>query len=156
MPDYVGKYSNVPAEIAAIEAIVDKFQKAIIAHDGAAINALLLHDDILFISAAPQKMIDRVRELQDPDYMKKRPSGQAQGFVKFVSESKMAIEERFYNVKITEDSGFALVVFDYDFRMDGTVTNYGIETWQMFKVDGIWRIATVAWSATPTGKMPDH
>ncbi|PCI64222.1 MAG: hypothetical protein COB37_02310 [Kordiimonadales bacterium] len=156
MPDYVGQYTNDPAEIKAIEAVIADFQKGIIEHDGALINSLFLHDDILWMNAGSRPLKTPTEAQGDPNFLKKRLSGRAQGFVKFVTEAKMAIEERFYNVKITQDLGFALVVFDYDFRMAGKVTNYGIETWQMFKLDGNWRIATVTWSATSLDKMPDH
>jgi len=147
-PAYVGKYSDTIEDIKAIESVVEDFERSIVEKNGALLQGLFLHDDIFFQSAAPQRMIDRVREKRDPEFMKKHSIGAAKGFVKFISESKVMIEERFYNVKITQDADFALVVFDYDFRMDGKVSNYGIETWQMFKVDGKWRIASVVWSAT--------
>jgi len=150
VPDYAGKHRGTPADIAAIEAAIEEFDRAIREKDGAALEALFLYDDIFFHPAPPQEAIDQVRQ-QDPEFFKKHPSGRAQRFVKFISESKEQLEERFYNVKITQDTEFALVTFDYDFRSDSVVSNYGFEVWQMFKVDGKWQIATVAWSSTNTG-----
>lgn len=148
VPDYVGKYTNDPEEIKAIEKVVADFERAIKEKDGTLLKELYLYDDIFFHPAPPQEAIDHVRANVDKEFLKKHPAGQAQSFVKFISESEDALEERFYNVKITQDTDFALVVFDYDFRMNGKVTNYGLETWQMFKVDGRWQIATVVWSST--------
>ena len=148
VPDYVGKYTNDPVEIKAIEGVVADFQRAIKEKDGALLSGLFLHEEIFFHTAPPQEALDHFRANVNKDFLKKHHGDQAKGFVGFISESEKQLEERFYNVKITQDTDFALVVFDYDFRADGKVTNYGLETWQMFKVDGHWRIATVAWSST--------
>ena len=150
VPDYAGKHRATAEDITVIEAAIEEFARAIREKDGAALQALFLYDDIFFHPAPRQEAIDQVRQ-QDPDFFKKHPSGRAQGFVKFISESKEQLEERFYNVKVIQDTEFALVTFDYDFRINGVVSNYGFEVWQMFKVDGKWKIATVAWSSTNTG-----
>ncbi|MBL4789161.1 MAG: hypothetical protein JKY60_08965 [Kordiimonadaceae bacterium] len=156
VPDYIGKFSNDPSEIRGIEAVIADFKKGIVNHDGALINSLLLHDDILWMAAATEPMMTPVEAQGDPNFIKNVFSGGAQGFVKFVTESKQDLEERFYNVNITQDNGLAVVVFDYDFRSDGKVTNYGIETWQMFKIDEKWRIATVTWSTTSVDEKRDQ
>lgn len=70
-------------------------------------------------------------------------------FVKYITESKEQLEERFYNVKIAQDADLALVLFDYDFRENSKVTNYGIEIWQLFKVEDNWRIISVTWTSKP-------
>jgi ketosteroid isomerase-like protein len=68
-------------------------------------------------------------------------------FVRFIGMSKQALEEEFYNVKITQDGDVAWVMFDYAFLKDGTTQNYGIETWQMMKAkNGDWKIASVMWA----------
>jgi hypothetical protein len=68
-------------------------------------------------------------------------------FARFIETSKGAIEEKFYNVKITQDTNVAWVMFDYEFLIDGKAQNYGVETWQMMKVTGDkWKIASVMWT----------
>lgn len=148
-PDFIGKYESSSEDIAAIQEALNEFGRAIRDKDGEAIKKLYLYDDIFFHPAVNSEQLKWARENRYPDYFQKHPSGEAQSFVKYVTESKKQLEERFYNVKITQDADFALVVFDYDFRENGRVTNYGIETWQMFKVDGSWRLVTVTWTSKP-------
>lgn len=148
MPAFAGKHSHNEEDTAAIEVIIEEFKRAIKEKDGPALGALFLYDDIFFQPAPSKEILNQIRSERDPDFLKKPPVGRAQRFVKFISENTHDLEERFYNVKITQDKEFSLVVFDFEFIMDGSVTNYGIEVWQMFKVDGDWRIATVAWSST--------
>ncbi len=63
------------------------------------------------------------------------------------------VEERFYNVRITQDDNTAVVMFDFDFRINDKITNHGLETWQMMKnKDGDWKIASVFWSSKGTPK----
>jgi hypothetical protein len=75
-----------------------------------------------------------------------RAGGYAE-FARFIGSSKGAVEEKFYNVKITQDGNVAWVMFDYEFLVDGKAQNYGVETWQMMKVaDDKWKIASVMWT----------
>jgi alkyl sulfatase BDS1-like metallo-beta-lactamase superfamily hydrolase len=72
-----------------------------------------------------------------------RAGGYAE-FGRFIGSSKGAVEEKFYNVKITQDGNVAWVMFDYEFLVDGKAQNYGVETWQMMKIaDDKWKIASV-------------
>ena len=69
-------------------------------------------------------------------------------FAQLLGSSKESLEEKFYNVNVTQDGSVAWVMFDYQFLRSGTVSNHGVETWQMFKPDGkTWKIASVFWSS---------
>jgi hypothetical protein len=63
-----------------------------------------------------------------------------------VGGAKKPIQEKFYNVKITQDGHVAWVVFDFEFLNDNVVSNYGVEAWQMYKTDGKWKILSVVWT----------
>ena len=148
VPIFIGKHKKNIEDTVAIKSVIEKFKQAIRQKDGPALNELFLYDDIFFQSAPSQIELDRTRAEKDPNFLKQPPTGRAQRFVKFISENSHELEERFYNVQITQDKELALVTFDFDFRVDGAVTNYGIEVWQMFKIGKDWRIATVVWSST--------
>ena len=65
-----------------------------------------------------------------------------------LGSSKETLEEKVYNVNVTQDGPVAWVMFDYQFLRAGTVSNHGVETWQMFKPDGkTWKILSVVWSS---------
>ena len=78
--------------------------------------------------------------------MLEHPTGRLSGFIKSISETEDALDEKFYNVNIKMDGNAALVTFDYEFIRNEKVQNYGFETWNMVKVDGLWKIATVFWT----------
>lgn len=66
--------------------------------------------------------------------------------------SDKPVEEKFYDVRITQDDNLALVMFDYEFLVDGKMENYGIESWQLMKTAGKWKIFSVVWSQHPAPK----
>ncbi len=147
-PDYIGTYHSTPEDEAAIRDVIARFDRGIREKDEGLLKSTFLHDEILFISPPPQTVIDEVREKYDTDFMKVGPMTEAMNFVKFISTTESTVAENFYNIEIKQDQTYALVTFDYEFVMDGTVTNYGLEVWQLFKVDGRWGIASVNWSVT--------
>ncbi|NOT94265.1 Cif family virulence factor [Ferruginibacter sp.] len=59
---------------------------------------------------------------------------------------KIAIEEKFYNVQITEDGYIASVTFDYSFFQKNKKLNWGKESWGLIKKNGEWKIASVLFS----------
>ncbi len=147
-PEYIGTYHSTPEDEAAIRDVISRFDRGIREKDGELLKSTFLHDKILFISPPPQAVIDDVREKYDADFMKVGPMTEAMNFVNFISTTESTVAENFYNIEIKQDQTYAMVTFDYEFVIDGTVTNYGLEVWQLFKVDGRWSIASVNWSVT--------
>ncbi|SDD35254.1 MULTISPECIES: hypothetical protein [Kordiimonas] len=147
-PDYIGTYHSTPEDEAAIREVIARFDRGIREKDGELLKSTFLHDEILFISPPYQAVIDDVRERYDPDFMKVGPMTEAMNFVNFITTTESTVAENFYNIEITQDQTYALVTFDYEFVVDDKVTNYGLEVWQLFKVDGRWGIASVNWSVT--------
>lgn len=147
-PDYIGTYHSTPEDEAAIRDVIARFDRGIRQKDGDLLKSTFLHDEILFLSPPPQAVIDDVRERYDADFMKVGPMSEAMNFVNFITTTESDVAENFHNIKIKQDQTYALVTFDYEFVMDGKVTNYGLEVWQLFKMDGRWGIASVNWSAT--------
>lgn len=146
VPAYIGKHVASAADTAAINAVVNQFQTAIKSHDAKLLSSLVLNSNILFDAPAPPAAIAVVRGRVDVTYDGLRAGGFNQ-FSRFIGESKDALEEKFYNVQITQDGNVAWVMFDYEFVSNGKVSNYGVETWQMMQnADGQWKIASVMWS----------
>lgn len=72
----------------------------------------------------------------------------ATDFLRFIATSTEPVEQRFHNIRITQDGHVAWVMFDFEFLEGGRVENYGIETWQMLKTaDDSWKIISVVWSS---------
>ncbi|NRR34356.1 hypothetical protein HSX11_29720 [Oxalobacteraceae bacterium] len=145
-PAYIGKHISTPQDTRAINKVIEDFQIAIKTKDRKLLSTLVLNSNILFDSPMNPEDIAYVRNTHDTSFDGLRAGGYGE-FARVIGMSKESIEEKFYNVKITQDGNVAWVMFDYEFIRDGKTQNYGIETWQMMKVVGDnWKIASVMWT----------
>jgi hypothetical protein len=145
-PAYVGRYTSTPQDMQAINKVIDDFKLGIKTKNTKLLSSQLLNSNILFDAPGSPKDIAFAHEKYDTTYDGLRAGGYAE-FARFIETSKGAIEEKFYNVKITQDTNVAWVMFDYEFLVDGKAQNYGVEAWQMMKVaEGRWKIASVMWT----------
>jgi len=137
---------QTPEDAAAIAAVATDFQSALKAKDARKLSSLMLNSNILFASPATDQQVARIRKEVDPNFDGVRAGGY-NDFVQFIKTEKRQVEEKFYDLKITQDGDVAWVMFDYEFLFDGVVQNHGVEAWQMVKRDGLWKIFSVTWSA---------
>ena len=145
-PAHIGRHTTTLEDQRQIRQVVADFQAALKTKDIRLLASLMLHSDIEFVSPASPEAIKKIRAEYDPNANGLRAGG-FRDFARFSRESKVPVEERFYNLKITQDKHVAWVMFDYEFVEDGKVWNYGIETWQMMKnVEGKWKIGNVWWT----------
>lgn len=142
---------GTPADVAAITQVTEDFQAALKSKDVLKLSSLMLHSNILWSSPASDQQVANMRKEVDPNFDGVRAGG-FNDFVQFIKREKRPTEERFYNVKITQDRDIAWVMFDYEFVLDGAVQNYGVESWQMVKRGGQWKIFAVTWSTNFTDK----
>lgn len=140
------KAVGTPEDKAAIEAVIQDFQSSLKSKDMKKLSSLMLHSNILWASPVPDKLVSEIRRDTDPNFDGVRAGG-FNDFVLSVKNDKKSVEEKFYDVKITQDRDVAWVLFDYEFLSDGVVQNYGVEAWQMVKREGKWKIFSVTWSA---------
>ena len=54
-----------------------------------------------------------------------------------------------YEQKESGRSLLGLVTFNYDFVINDKVHHSGLEVWQVCKIDGQWKILSVAWTIYP-------
>lgn len=146
MPSYIGRHGSSSEDTRAIEKVVEDFRSAIKTRNPRLLSTLVLNSAILFDTPTPPDAIAKVRETSDVTFNGIRSSGY-RDFATFLGTTKNEIEEKFYNVKITQDNNVAWVMFDYEFLINGKAQNYGVETWQMMKVpEGGWKIVSVVWT----------
>lgn len=150
-PPHVGRHASAPEDIRAIEKVVADFQAALIAKDVKLLSSLMLHTNILFASPADDGFIKKMRDTTDVHFDGVAQAGYI-AFANFIKREPLRTEEKFYNVKITQDRHVAWVNFDYEFLVDNKLSNYGVEAWQMVKRDGEWKILSVVWSMHPASE----
>ena len=138
------EYKSNADDLTKIRSVLEEFRQDIIHQDGYAITKLVLNPDVLFHHTNTQEEIDGARKL-NAQFDGIGPS-QLDGFVKFLARSKDKLEEKFHNVEIRQDGDLGLVTFNYDFVINDRIHHSGVEVWQVCKIDGQWKILSVAWT----------
>jgi hypothetical protein len=128
------EFNSNADDLTKICSVLEEFCQDIIHKDGYALTKLMLNPDVLFHSIDDQKEVDSARKY-NAQFDGIGPSD-LDGFAKFLSTSKDKLEEKFHNIEIREDGDLGLVTFNYDFVINDTVTNSGLEHWQLCKIDG--------------------
>lgn len=147
VPSHVGRYESSPGDNEAILQVTKDFQAALVSKDAKKLSALLLNPNVLFSSPASPASVRKRREEGNPAFDGVDPAG-ASAFLEFVGTSAESVEEKFYNIRITQDRHLAWVMFDFEFLQAGKVQNHGLEVWQLLKTgDGTWKILSVVWSS---------
>jgi ketosteroid isomerase-like protein len=135
------------ADVEAITQVTVDFRSALSRKDVPALSSLLLNENILFTSPPPPSFAKKKREQGQLGFTGAEPGGFA-GFSAFVASSTVQLQEKFYNIKITQDGHLAWVNFDFEFLAGEKVENYGVESWQLLKTaDEQWKIMSVVWSS---------
>jgi hypothetical protein len=146
-PSYLGRHQSTPEDLKAIEQVTLDFRAALLAHDARKLSALLLNNKILFSSPSSPTGLRKRRAEVDVNADGIGNNG-AVDFLDFIASTNKLIEERFYDIKITQDGHVAWVMFDFEFVRDGQVVNHGVEAWQLVKTaDDSWKILSVLWSS---------
>jgi hypothetical protein len=138
------KFNSSADDLAKIRGVLEEFRQDIIRKDGYALTKLVLNPDVLFHHTNTQEEIDSARKY-NAQFDGIGPS-QLDGFAKLLATSKDKLEERFRNIEIRQDGPLGLVTFNYDFVINDKVHHSGLEVWQMCKIDGLWKILSVAWT----------
>jgi len=131
-------------DLTKMRSVVEEFRQDIIHKDGYAITKLVLNPDVLFHHINNQEEVDSVRKY-NAQFDGIGPS-QLDGFAKLLATSKDKLEEKFHNIEIRQDGDLGLVTFNYEVVVNDKVTNYGLEHWQLCKIDGQWKILSVSWT----------
>jgi len=148
IPSYIGQHASTPDDLRAITGVTEQFRAALLAKNTRQLSSLLFSANILFASPADDKVAQRIRDTADVNFDGISGAG-VSGFLNFVGNSPKPVEEKFYNLQIVQDGNVAAVNFDYDFLIDGQSQNHGIESWQLYKTEGNWKIISIVWSYHP-------
>lgn len=132
------------ADVEEIRTVVEQFKAAIIARDGKTLGNLFLQDHDSWLSVADEGKWPKVKALH-PQARKVFPSSWKK-FSEFIRDADKPVEERFYNVRIDTNGAVGSVWFDFDFLIDGKVTNRGSESWQMVRAEDGWKISSMLYS----------
>ncbi|HXX14497.1 MAG TPA: hypothetical protein VEJ47_06295 [Candidatus Eremiobacteraceae bacterium] len=138
------KFNSNADDLTKIRGVLEEFRQDIIRKDGYALTKLVLNPNVLFHHTNNQEEVDGARKY-NAQFDGIGPS-QLDGFAKLLATSKDKLEESFHNVEVRQDGDLGLVTFNYDFIVNDKVHHSGLEHWQVCKIDGQWKILSVAWT----------
>src|ERR1043166_6465928 len=130
------KFNSNADDLTKIRGVLEEFRQDVIRKDGYALTKLVLNPDVLFHHTNTQEEIDSARKY----------NAQLDGFAKLLATSKDKLDERVRNVEFRHDGPLGLVTFNYDWVINDKVHHSGLEVWQVCKIDGQWKIFSVAWT----------
>ena len=146
-PAYLSRYETTPQDVNSIMQLTEDFRTALAAKDVKKMSTLMLNSDILMVSPLRPEMVKKINDTSDVNFDGVYNGGFHQ-LAQLVSESREPLEEKFYDIKITQDGPVAWVTFNFEFMQGSKVVNHGREVWQTIKTsDNKWKIFTVVWSS---------
>jgi hypothetical protein len=147
IPVYVGRHQSSPEDVNAIMQLTKDFRAAVTDKNVKQLSTLMFSSNILFASPASAATVKTINDKEDVNF-DGVPSGGYGRFAQFLGSTRASLEERFYNINITQDGYLAWVIFDFEFVQDSKVARYGVEAWQVVKTTGDkWKILSVVWSS---------
>lgn len=115
-------------EKEAVLAVVHQFFEAMAARDAAAFERTLVSEGRFFsFRSIDGKTVMRTRLNKDD--------------IAALPEGKQAFRERIWNPEVKVHGSIANVWTPYDFWIDGKFSHCGIDSFDMIKVDGHWKIS---------------
>ncbi|MBW8823507.1 MAG: nuclear transport factor 2 family protein [Xanthomonadales bacterium] len=145
---------NAPADVAAIDKVVEQFRTSIINRDKPTFTSL-------FFSDKPEEVTWQwVIDDAGLALLRKRNSGAhksihvaGENYLSFIDSlvkpDARPAEEKFRDVKVDTDGEVASVNFDYSYLDGGKETNWGREMWQLVRTDAGWKIISIIYSVHP-------
>lgn len=136
----------------AIKAVMREFQESIRTHDLPRLRSLFWNGNIVWVSSGhPESYRFYARQLPSMKQVEQAGAYQYLGDTAF---ARVPMEEQFFRPTIDTDGQVALASFDYAFKFDGTVSNWGREYWQLAKVGTSWKILHLLYSYNATEVRP--
>ncbi len=130
---------------AAIHDVIDRFKAALVAKDKPGMANLFHEGNVVWLSSGHPSSRDAMARMTGEPAQIVEDEG-AYELLDDPRLAEIAIEERFYDPVIRTDGQIATVTFDYDFRAQGQIQNWGQESWQMVKTEAGWKILHLLFS----------
>lgn len=130
---------------AAIETVRAQFDAAIRNQDLPALQALFLDRKVNWLSTGhPASRAFVAKQTGEPEKVV-----MAQGADKLIGRPEyrsLRLEERFGPMTVVSDGQLATATFNYDFRANGQIQNWGKESWQLARTEQGWKIVNLMFS----------
>ncbi|MBB6130613.1 Cif family virulence factor [Mucilaginibacter lappiensis] len=129
-----------------ITEVINNYGKYVIEKDSTAFYSLFNDGPVTWCAALKER--SQAREFEKNGIKSARRSyfaGSYKAFMRSLFRYK-STEDKFDNIRITEDGTVASVSMDYSFWADNKMTNWGGKYLTLIKRDGKWKITSVIYS----------
>ena len=131
---------------ALIHTVIEKYSECVIKRDSVGFYDLFNGDNVIWCAAVKDRSHNKEIEVKGKDAAGNSYfTGSYKGFLRALFRHK-STEDKFDNVRITEDGTVASVTMDYSFWADNKMTNWGSKFLGLIKKDGQWKITSVIYS----------
>jgi hypothetical protein len=137
---------HVTSDKKEIAIIINKYAKSVIDKDSVTFYNLFNDGPVTWCAAIKDN--SQAREIETKSIKEGSSnyfSGSYKGFLRSLYRYR-STEDKFDNIKITEDGTVASVTMDYSFWADNKMTNWGSKYLSLIKRDGQWKITSVIYS----------
>ena len=120
---------------AAVVAVAQRFFDAMAARDGATLRDITL----------PGTVFTALRPVEGGGTKLTRIA-----FDDFVKNLRPGLHEQMWSPRVSlRGALLATISAPYEFQLDGKTTHCGIDVFNLVKVDGAWKIASLMWTQEP-------
>ncbi|WP_083699932.1 hypothetical protein [Shewanella sp. UCD-KL12] len=134
----------VQDEDAEIYKVIVQFRDAITHKDPTLLFSTLHSNTIPWLGIFADDSL-AFMQIKEPQITKVQSSDPV-AFMDWIIAQESKVEEKFWNIQITQDRHIATVHFDYSFHIGEQKTNWGQESWQLIKTPQGWKINSVIYS----------
>lgn len=138
LPIACGQALIAQSQDAGPAATAEKLFQAMSAHDAAAARVLFTGDAGL-TTVRPDGTITVVPR---------------EKWLQALGSSKEEWLERMWNTKVLEHGNMAVVWGDYDFHLGKQFSHCGVDSFNLVKSEGVWKIAGIFFTSEKTGCKP--
>lgn len=135
---------NFAREKTEIENVIRQIKESIVQKDSATFYGLFHENPVVWIGLIKNKSQQKRLQL-NPSIKKNYFKSTFEKFFHNIRDEGQK-EERFENIKITNDDVIASITFEYSFWNENKMTNWGNEYWHLIKIEDKWKIVSVIYS----------
>lgn len=133
------------ADKKALQQVLDTFMGSIREKDSTRFFQLFYREPVSWTGVYGERT-QAARLKKNPSLKENHFRDDYRDFIRGIVTDPDAMEEKFYNIRMTGDGAVATISFDYSFWSNGVKGNWGHEAWTLIKADGSWKITSLIFS----------
>jgi len=127
-----------------LNAIILAFQEAILEKDSISFNLLFFDDKVPFVGIMSKETEWSIKK--DYSDFEGIAVSDHHKFITDICKTTKEQKETFYNIEVSHDNSIASITFDYAYYSEQKMIQWGLEKWNLVKLNETWLITNVIYS----------